>query len=142
MSEEKKPDIYVGRGADVLWDQWGRKWKLVNIKSKGFERQQQPTSEEPWDKGDEIHTGPTTRQSARGSEDGEQNNHAGEAWLNEEIGAGGIRTGAASATASSESSTTRRRRCNTSWNQFQHDHRGRGWTLTQMRQEYYKNKGV
>ena len=48
----------------------GRKRKLVNIKSKGFERQQQPTSEESWVGDDEIHIGPTTRQSARGSEDG------------------------------------------------------------------------
>ena len=38
------------------------------------------------------------------------------------------------------SSSTARRKCNTSWNQFQHDNKGKGLTMTQMRKAYYKQK--
>ena len=32
------------------------------------------------------------------------------------------------------------KKCNTSWNQFQHDHAGRGWSMDFMRKKYYEYK--
>ena len=38
------------------------------------------------------------------------------------------------------SGSTARKKCNTSWNQFQHDNKGKGITMAQMRKAYYKQK--
>ena len=82
----------------------------------------------------------------------------GVAWMVESAGSGGAPAGSGeevrmesggrdeieeeggSATSSGALRRPSFKKCNTSWNQFQYDHAGRGWSMDFMRKKYYEEK--
>ena len=139
---EPEVRIRVDQGAEVLRDQWGRKWKL-DIKDsigglpEGLQiRALRSMASAPCL---EVRRAAMSRLGR------------GLPWLGEGQARGRSelclkekekqeRFGAAEAAASESSFVGRKKVCNTAWNQFQHDHSKKGWSMTRMRQEYYNQE--
>ena len=129
---------------DEVEDQWSRSWS----QEKGLGRQK-PTSMKLIVDGMEVEIKKQGQRLEKVSEAAGSMESAGSgggaAGSGEEVrmefgGKDEMEKEGSSATSSGALRRPSVKKCNTSWNQFQHDHAGRGWSMDLMRKKYYEEK--